>query len=83
VNYAAWCVDESPAEALTAARVAKAYASETARIVTEAAIQVHGGIGMTWECLAHLYLRRALMTSAVLGDDSSQLDQLAAAAQEV
>jgi alkylation response protein AidB-like acyl-CoA dehydrogenase len=83
MNYAAWCVDESPAEALAAARVAKAYASESARIVTEAAIQVHGGIGITWECLAHLYLRRALMTSAVLGDDGYQLGQLAAAAQEV
>ena len=60
--YAAWCTDESPAEALDAARVAKAYAAEVARAVTEAAIQVHGGIGMTWECLAHLYLRRALLT---------------------
>jgi alkylation response protein AidB-like acyl-CoA dehydrogenase len=83
MNYAAWCVDESPAEALAAARIAKAYASESARTVTEAVIQVHGGIGITWECMAHLYLRRALMTGAVLGDDSYQLDQLAAAAQEV
>lgn len=82
VNYAAWCADESPAEALDAARIAKAYASEAARTVTEAAIQVHGGIGMTWECLAHLYLRRALMAAAVLGDDSYQLGQLAAAAKE-
>lgn len=83
MHYAAWCVDESPAEALDAARIAKAYASESARTVTEAAIQVHGGIGMTWECLAHLYLRRALMADGVLGDDSYQLTRLAAAAQEV
>jgi alkylation response protein AidB-like acyl-CoA dehydrogenase len=83
MHYAAWCVDESPAEALDAARIAKAYAAESARTVTEAAIQVHGGIGMTWECLAHLYLRRALMADAVLGDDSYQLAQLADAAQEV
>jgi alkylation response protein AidB-like acyl-CoA dehydrogenase len=82
MHYAAWCVDESSAEALDAARIAKAYASESAAAVTEAAIQVHGGIGMTWECLAHLYLRRALMAAAVLGDDSYQLARLAAAAQE-
>lgn len=82
MNYAAWCADESPAEALDAARIAKAYASEAARTVTEATIQVHGGIGMTWECLAHLYLRRALMECAVLGDDSYQLGQLADAAKE-
>jgi alkylation response protein AidB-like acyl-CoA dehydrogenase len=83
MHYAAWCVDESPAEALDAARIAKAYASESAAVVTEAAIQVHGGIGMTWECLAHLYLRRALMAAAVLGDDHYQLAWLAAPAQEV
>jgi alkylation response protein AidB-like acyl-CoA dehydrogenase len=80
--YAAWCADESPAEALEAARVAKAYAAEVAPAVTEAAIQIHGGIGMTWECLAHLYLRRALMTRAVLGDDEFLLGQLAASATE-
>jgi alkylation response protein AidB-like acyl-CoA dehydrogenase len=80
--YAAWCADESPAEALDAARVAKAYAAEVAPVVTEAAIQIHGGIGMTWECLAHLYLRRALLTSAVLGDDDFLLGQLAASATE-
>ena len=37
---------------------------------------------MTWECLAHLYLRRALLTSAVLGDDDFLLGQLAASATE-
>jgi alkylation response protein AidB-like acyl-CoA dehydrogenase len=82
MNYAAWCVDASPGEALNAARVAKAYASEAARAVTEATIQVHGGIGMTWESLAHVFLRRALMGRAVLGDDTYQLRRLAAATTE-
>ena len=40
--------------------MAKAYASDVAKTVTSEAIQVHGGIGFTWEHDAHLYHRRAL-----------------------
>ena len=54
-------------EALAAAAVAKAYCARAARTVCETAIQVHGGIGNTWECLAHVYLRRALLSSDILG----------------
>jgi len=62
VRHAAWAVDElDPGEALQAARVAKLYCARAARTVCETAIQVHGGIGNTWECLAHVYLRRALV----------------------
>jgi alkylation response protein AidB-like acyl-CoA dehydrogenase len=78
LNYAAWCIDQCPApEALRAARTAKAFAAETSRTVCEAAIQVHGGIGITWECIAHLYLRRALMSRQVLGDERHHLRKLA------
>ena len=45
------------------AAVAKAYCARAARTVCETAIQVHGGIGNTWECLAHVYLRRALLST--------------------
>jgi alkylation response protein AidB-like acyl-CoA dehydrogenase len=66
LRYAAWAVDEpGPGGALAAARVAKVYAARAARTVCETAVQVHGGIGNTWDCLAHVYLRRAL-TSAGL-----------------
>jgi alkylation response protein AidB-like acyl-CoA dehydrogenase len=66
--YAAWAVDALPAgEALAAASVAKAYCSRAARSVCEAAIQVHGGIGNTWDCVAHVYLRRALLSIDLLG----------------
>ena len=66
--YAAWGVDALPAgEALAAASVAKAYCSRAARTVCEAAIQVHGGIGNTWDCLAHVFLRRALLSIDLLG----------------
>jgi alkylation response protein AidB-like acyl-CoA dehydrogenase len=66
--YAAWAVDALPAaEALAAAAVAKAYCARAARTACEAAIQVHGGIGNTWDCLAHVYLRRALLSIDLLG----------------
>jgi alkylation response protein AidB-like acyl-CoA dehydrogenase len=66
--HAAWAVDAAPPEdALAAAASAKAYCARAARSVCEAAIQVHGGIGNTWECLAHLYLRRALLSCDILG----------------
>ncbi|MGA8547244.1 MAG: acyl-CoA dehydrogenase family protein [Mycobacterium sp.] len=64
LRHAAWAVDELvPVEAIRAARVAKIYCARAARTVCETAIQVHGGIGNTWECLAHVYLRRALTST--------------------
>ena len=64
LRHAAWGVDElSPAEAVQAARVAKVYCARAARTVCETAIQVHGGIGNTWECLAHVFLRRVLTST--------------------
>jgi hypothetical protein len=61
LRHAAWAVDElPPAEAIEAARVAKIYCARAALTVCETSVQVHGGIGNTWECLAHIYLRRVL-----------------------
>jgi hypothetical protein len=61
LRHAAWAVDELPvAEAVESARVAKIYCARSALTVCETSIQVHGGIGNTWECLAHVYLRRVL-----------------------
>jgi alkylation response protein AidB-like acyl-CoA dehydrogenase len=61
LRHAAWAVDELPVEeAVEAAKVAKIYCARAALAVCEMSIQVHGGIGNTWECLAHIYLRRVL-----------------------
>src|SRR3546814_13965658 len=60
---------------MAASAVAKAYGARAARTVCETAIQVHGGIGNTWECLAHVYLRRALLASDVLGGAGARLDR--------
>jgi hypothetical protein len=64
LRHAAWAVDElTPAEAIRASRVAKVYCARATRTVCETAVQVHGGIGNTWECLVHVYLRRALTST--------------------
>ena len=78
-RHAAWAVDALDAQdALGAAAVAKAYCARAAREVCETAIQVHGGIGNTWECLAHVYLRRALLSTDILGDAGVNLTRVLA-----
>lgn len=75
--HAAWAVDAlPPAAALDAASVAMAYCGRAARRVCETAIQVHGGIGNTWECLAHVHLRRALLSSELFGGVQAALDRV-------
>ncbi|MEV7011472.1 acyl-CoA dehydrogenase family protein [Streptosporangium sp. NPDC051022] len=77
-NYAAWAVDElEPAEALLAARTAKAHVASVARDVTETVMQVFGGIGQTYEHIAHVHTRRALMNRQLLGDEGTQLLRIA------
>lgn len=72
--HASWAADALPPDdALAAGRVAKAYCARAARTVCENAIQVHGGIGNTWDCMAHVYMRRALLSSQWFGDDRVQL----------
>lgn len=58
-RFAAWSVKSSPEQRHLTAQTAIAQASEVGPIVCESAIQVHGGIGFTWEYDLHLYLRRA------------------------
>ena len=74
---ACWAVDElGPDEARSAGSVAKAYCARAARTVCETAVQVYGGMGNTWDCIVHVYLRRALLSSQWFGDDGEQLRQL-------
>jgi alkylation response protein AidB-like acyl-CoA dehydrogenase len=78
--HAAWAVDALPArDALAAASAAKAYCARAARSVCETCIQVHGGIGNTWECLAHVFLRRALFSTEVFGGIGDSLQRVLAA----
>lgn len=76
--HAAWAVDHLPAaEALLAARTAKAYASAAGRDVVETAMQVLGGISITWEHTVHLRLRRVLLGRRLFGDESTQYAAIA------
>jgi alkylation response protein AidB-like acyl-CoA dehydrogenase len=68
VYYAAWALDAEAEDAPLAASVAKAYAGEAARRVAGEAIQVHGGIGFTWEYDLHLYVKRAKALEVMYGD---------------
>jgi len=78
VSYAAWASDrEAPDAAHEASLVAKVYCGIAARTVNETAIQVHGGIGNTWECMVHIHLRRALQSGQALGSDGDLLDEIA------
>jgi hypothetical protein len=75
LRYAAWAVDAlRPAEALRLARIAKVYCGTSARTVCETAIQVHGGIGNSWECLAHVYLRRVLAGAELFAVRLEEID---------
>ena len=65
--YAAWAVADDAPDVARAVAMAKAYAADVARTVTSEAIQVHGGIGFTWEHDLHLYHRRALACGAAFG----------------
>jgi hypothetical protein len=76
-NYAAWAIDALPApEALLAARTAKAWAASVALDVTETVMQMYGGIGQTWEHLAHVHTRRVLSNNALFGNELYQLDRI-------
>jgi alkylation response protein AidB-like acyl-CoA dehydrogenase len=66
--YAAWAVDAAAPDAGLAASVAKSYVGEAARKVCGSAIQVHGGIGFTWEYDLHLYFKQAKFMEALYGD---------------
>ncbi len=77
--YAAWALQENAPDARTAVSVAKAYASEAYREAGNRAIQVHGGMGFTWENDVHLYYRRAKASEIAFGDAAYHRERMAAA----
>jgi alkylation response protein AidB-like acyl-CoA dehydrogenase len=66
--YAAWAVANDVPEAHLAACMAKAYCSDAYRMVSGEGIQIHGGIGFTWEHDMHLYFKRAKGSEVTFGD---------------
>jgi len=76
--WAAWALDHDPETAYMAANSAKAYASDAAVNVARSALQVHGGIGFTWEHDLHLFLKRAEANAHAFGDAGWHREQVAA-----
>src|SRR5581483_1869829 len=66
--WAAWALDHEPETALRAASMAKAYAGDAGFRVAATAIQVHGGIGFTWEHDLHFFFKRASANLHAFGD---------------
>ena len=77
VHYAAMSVDADDADRARACHVAKAAAGEAARRILKDGIQIHGGIGYTWEHDLHLFLRRATADEYLLGPTGWHHDRLA------
>ena len=76
--YAAACaIDHEPKDALRLARSAKAAASDAAAFCSDRSVQLHGGIGFTWECDVHLYFKRQKHNQLLYGDAAYQRAKLA------
>lgn len=77
VYYAAWALEENAPDAAAAVSIAKIYASDASRTVGNRGIQVHGGMGFTWENDLHLYYRRGKASETALGDATFHRERLA------
>jgi len=77
VYGAAWAADAEPGSLPTAASMAKAYASDAGWRVPDASIQVHGGIGFTWEHDLHFFLKRGKANAAMFGDAKWHRERIA------
>jgi alkylation response protein AidB-like acyl-CoA dehydrogenase len=75
--YAAWCAAADDPERSVSASMAKAWCSDASRRVMAAGLQVHGGIGFTWEHDMHLYLKRAQLDQVSYGDAAAHRDRIA------
>ncbi|SEG04428.1 Acyl-CoA dehydrogenase [Thermomonospora echinospora] len=77
VLYAATAADEDPAELPVVAALAKAYVSDAFFHAAAETVQIHGGIGFTWEHDAHLYLKRAKSSQLLFGDPAHHRERVA------
>jgi len=75
--YAAWALEENAPDAAVAVSIAKMYASDAARTVGNRGIQIHGGMGFTWENDLHLYYRRAKTSETAFGDSIFHRERIA------
>src|SRR5207253_9025040 len=77
VYWAAWCIGAGHPDASVAASTAKAWCSDAGRRVMASGLQVHGGIGFTWEHDLHLFLKRSQLDQVAFGDAAAHRERLA------
>ncbi len=77
VYYAAWLMSNNPEQAHLAVSMAKAYASDGYREVGNLAVQVHGGIGFTWDENVHFYYKRSKASELMFGDGTYHRERIA------
>jgi alkylation response protein AidB-like acyl-CoA dehydrogenase len=75
--YAAWALEENSPDAAAAVSIAKMYASDASRTVGNRGIQIHGGMGFTWENDLHLFYRRAKSSETSFGDATFHRERIA------
>ena len=75
--HAASCIDLDDEEALQAARMAKSAASDAGAFISDRSVQLHGGIGFTWECDVHIFFKRSMHNQVLYGDGVYQRDRIA------
>jgi len=80
--WSAWCLSAADEEASLAASTAKTWCSDAARRVMGSGLQVHGGIGFTWEHDLHLFLKRSQLDQLAFGDAAYHRDRLGALLRE-
>jgi len=77
VYYAAWAAETDHEDASLTAAMAKACAGDAYRLAASENIQIHGGVGFTWEYDCHLYFKRAKSDEVWLGDASFHRERVA------
>jgi alkylation response protein AidB-like acyl-CoA dehydrogenase len=82
VYYAAWCAAAGDEDRSVSASMAKAWCSDASRRVMGCGLQVHGGIGFTWEHDMHLYLKRSQLDQVSFGDAAFHRDRIAGLLRE-
>jgi alkylation response protein AidB-like acyl-CoA dehydrogenase len=80
--YAAWAIDADEPDASIAASTAKVWCTDASKRVMASGLQVHGGIGFTWEHDMHLYMKRAQFDRVSFGDASFHRERLASLLQD-
>jgi len=78
VYWAAWCIGAGDPEASVAASTAKVWTADASKRVMADGLQIHGGIGFTWEHDLHLFLKRSQLDQLTFGDAAYHRTRLAA-----